>query len=499
MIETGPTVRSIILNGPNGFFNQPNALIFPELLVSTLIESKMHAGNHPWHKNLIYAASNGWQGPSRGRDQFRIMDPTRSENIERWRDAVKGVFQLPVGNLDYNLLARALATELTGINAERSSRIAVLPVTPATSILQTNDGCVGGNAEQYATIIEQHFSAGAAQYHGSAAGLVIEAMRRRLSKDNVLMGIEKTVRVGLLTTIDPDVSTESGVFVATPRETPQFDPPSYLTSGTPFSWFHESVIKLTNDEWVEALPARRWVDWVATSTRLAIGMGVLWRSRWNAKIGQLIMDDSDDISIHSLIKSMKRDPLITWHESRKPLRSRNVQPDLRRLIAKGAFIDILFENMLKVKTINLGDDFSDTIAHLRQNSRSEFQRGMAQDYLKNPKKNRRDDVETMLVARRTDGPHADHYGLLARHGKGTAKFLIVDPTTEVLALIASLACESPDGECTVGDVRAQLRSLGLEPSIPELVRRLELAGLCRGSADASEAVVVRSAFLGRGK
>ena len=61
-------------------------------------------------------------------------------------------------------------------------------------------------------------------------------------------------------------------------------------------------------------------------------------------------------------------------------------------------------------------------------------------------------------------------------------------------MIASLACDKPGGTTTLGAVKERLNYLGLKPDNSELLHELEKAGLARGSADADEAIQVRSAF-----
>ena len=62
-------------------------------------------------------------------------------------------------------------------------------------------------------------------------------------------------------------------------------------------------------------------------------------------------------------------------------------------------------------------------------------------------------------------------------------------------MIASLACDKPGGTTTLGAVKERLNYLGKADN-SELLHELEKAGLARGSADADEAIQVRSVFNG---
>ena len=88
----------------------------------------------------------------------------------------------------------------------------------------------------------------------------------------------------------------------------------------------------------------------------------------------------------------------------------------------------------------------------------------------------------------------DYYGMLSKRGRGTAVYRILDPSTEVLAVIASLARHSPHMDAQLGDVRRELSRLGLRPLAGDLAEKLETAGLCSKLADADDSVPVRCAF-----
>ena len=74
--------------------------------------------------------------------------------------------------------------------------------------------------------------------------------------------------------------------------------------------------------------------------------------------------------------------------------------------------------------------------------------------------------------------------------------MTVDPGTEWIAVVASLACGAPGQESNVRNVMDSLAELGMQPELNDLIALLERAGLARGSADADQAVIVHSAFSG---
>ena len=110
------------------------------------------------------------------------------------------------------------------------------------------------------------------------------------------------------------------------------------------------------------------------------------------------------------------------------------------------------------------------------------------------KENHWEAIRYSLGTRKETGLDADHYGFLQKVGR---KFLIIQPTSEWIAVVASLSCSRPDQRCTIREVRTEMESLGLRPSVSELMLQLERAGLARSSPDADDGVYVEAAFGGR--
>jgi hypothetical protein len=99
-------------------------------------------------------------------------------------------------------------------------------------------------------------------------------------------------------------------------------------------------------------------------------------------------------------------------------------------------------------------------------------------------------VRYALMVRPETGPFKDHYGLLRARGR----YLVIDPGTEWVTVMASLSCPSPGTQTDVASLMTSLAELGLRPELGDLIRLLERAGLAHGSADADQGVVVQSAF-----
>jgi hypothetical protein len=71
--------------------------------------------------------------------------------------------------------------------------------------------------------------------------------------------------------------------------------------------------------------------------------------------------------------------------------------------------------------------------------------------------------------------------------------LVPEPGAEWIVVMASLTA-GVGKSTTVGKVMADLNSLGIDMSLPELLRLVEVCGLAELTADADQAVIVDSAF-----
>jgi hypothetical protein len=86
---------------------------------------------------------------------------------------------------------------------------------------------------------------------------------------------------------------------------------------------------------------------------------------------------------------------------------------------------------------------------------------------------------------------ADFY-YLARTNSSRSVWL--HPGPEWLVVIASLLCQKPGGQCTLGQLLDDLAVLGIQVERSVLVALLEQAGLSTDSPDADNAIVIRAGF-----
>ena len=107
--------------------------------------------------------------------------------------------------------------------------------------------------------------------------------------------------------------------------------------------------------------------------------------------------------------------------------------------------------------------------------------------------NQKEFVKYLLLARSSDDDsvdQADFYYLACTN----SKHAWFRPGPEWLVVVASLLCVQPGGQCTLGELTADLACLGVRVERSVLVGLLEEAGVTTDSPDADNALIIRSGF-----
>ncbi|WP_309073794.1 hypothetical protein [Paenarthrobacter sp.] len=379
------------------------------------------------------------------------------------------------------LLGDAVSSSVTGIRIEKTGNQPSSPMTPALALMQNPRGVlVKQGPPDFGAIIESLFTVGHPLVGPSmsATELWLRASDKRLELDPLLSAIDSS----MMSTVFQDALRRRTSFPIAEDSVDWCG----LYPETPYEWFAKSWQALTSDEWVGALPARVWVDWATTVLRLAMGLGFLWEYAWYEALGMAIVQDSVPDTLEEL-RGTVRSPL-PWQSSRSSISVRDVGATIKGRIARGERI----RRSLKERIKDLNGN-PDAIEFLRSAARSDFRLSLAAEITekKDAGKLVWETVKYGLQVRESSGPFTDYYGILKTRGR---RYLVIDPGTEWIAVVASLACGSPGTQCNVGDVLRDLTILGMRPELGDLVSLLERAGMARGSADADHAVIVESAF-----
>lgn len=375
-------------------------------------------------------------------------------------------------------LAQAVIDSVAGVQAEKSANQAASPVTPAFALLQNMRGVQRTkNPPDLAEILEAmyaHGLSGATESLG-VAGRWLAAANQRCSIDPLLSALNEATMHELV---------GEGVEPADVRNL-HVRGDRLRLPGTPFAWFAVAWQRLTSPEWVSALPARVWVDWATTVLRLALGQGFLWEAAWYDALARAVVGEKR-FTLAEMLASVP-DPL-PWMSGRTSTAVSDVAPLLSWRVHRSALIRGHLSDWLQLQDDDL--DFDVAIASMSEDRELKSNLVAALNSREKSAPNTWEAIRYSLMSRDATGSHADYYGLLRSHGR----YLTVDPGTEWMAVVASLACEGPGKPTDVATLVKSLASLGLKPEVGDLIALLERAGLARGSADADQGVVVQSAF-----
>lgn len=367
-------------------------------------------------------------------------------------------------------VARAVASAVAGVRSSKGKSRAASPMTPALALMQNPEGMTGArNPANYASILEALFCLGGPTPHARVSQQWLHAAKTRLEIDPVL------------SSVDAAFSSVRANYVLRPESVSE-DCSELGWAHTPFGWFRDAWSKLTSPEWVSALPPRVWTDWATTVLRLALAMGFLWESERYVRVSRAAVAGHPAPTQTGLADPERPFELIPWVDASLPASSRNVRSIIRRKLFEGGRLRrvlVAAEERAGARDLDdelRGDEFRQAVEGALS----------AQDtprYLQN--------LNETVVYSLLRRDLTDHYGLLAARGNAIA---VINPGTEWIAVVASLAAGLPGSETHVGQVVHDLGRLGLQPRLPDLIRLLEAAGLARGSADADHGVRVDTAF-----
>lgn len=385
-----------------------------------------------------------------------------------------------------SVLASALIDSISGVRSTKGDSQAASPLTPSVALMQNIAGLMGApRPPDVGEIIEVLFALGAdgeVADGRTATSLWLEAAEHRLSVDPLLRAVDTAV-------------TEQFLGGARQQRRGPFGPRREVPHGsmaqTPFAWFRDTWIALTSDAWVDALPARVWVDWATTVLRLAYGLGFMWESVWYETIAREIVSPQTSDLTWSAVRSLMP-TTIPWRSSRRGSETRDVASLISRRSYRADQIRHAIEDW-DGNDLSSGSSFEESGHAMRADMElvSRLANCLRSTDNQRSGKNLWEASVYSLQTRALSGPNADYYGLLRRSGR---RYLNVDPGTEWIAVVASLACGSPGATVSVSRVLQDLGALGVRPELPDLIALLERAGLARGSADADQGVLVQAAF-----
>lgn len=410
----------------------------------------------------------------------------------------------------------ALFDSLRGPKAKDAKRRIVLPMSPALAVLQDARGLSGReNPPNTATIVEQIYRLGAESTEGRSLAVekLWSAMHQLLENDPLLRAINESILRGVL---PPEISTSLStvnqarfIQLSSRLERDLPNPLDFPTN--PFRWFHVSWNRLTSPEWTSSMSSRRWLAWATSLIRTGVGFAYLWEARWYETLAREVIGLSDEPSriprdSRQLCADIVLSPTVHWLERTRGVSDKDISGKLKKLVYRGTGInrtlDAYFSALKKRDHTLLEVSFVEGLKILAGDKELvEDLRKVWDGTAPDKSKNSWEFVRYLLMSRSNDvdqsrsesAEQRDFYGLFRKSG---SRYLFVDPSTEWVAVVASLARLSPTSNSTLAAVLDDLRRLGLQPSVDTLTEYLEVAGLARSAPDADIGIRVASAFGG---
>ncbi len=528
------TGRDLILK-----ITRPQYVPFPEMFISSLAWSLAKDSLPGWSKpeekggneiGLIYELSATAREPAR---LTYVATRPESDNREvgRWlQNLAAADIRFEHSEEDG---ARSIADALKGVTIEKSTRQAATPLSPFIALLQNAAGVYAkAGPPDLGNTIEQIFALGNTDLanrvepqlepRDSAAALWLLAMKTRLENDDLLRQLDRAVAYSI-----SNHTLNSSNDVNIDEVFPHYEDDESLLQyrqsisdkistidlgfDTPFAWFYDAWTKLTDPKWILALPARRWVDWATTVLRVAFGFSYVWEANWCIAIASVITDPQTEPNYEekSLYHSrsidatpekvdldyLKKSPRLSgasamrWKDSENSVSLRDVAPALRVTLSRGLRIRQILEEAIPKDTKK---SIEETLFDLHSNNvvKDELRVALKEKF-QSQAKSLWEAVKYSLLTRKQDGESADFYGLLKAI---LPKYTVIEPATEWIAALSSIAIDNPGGQGNLGTILDDLRRLGLRPSVSELTHHLESAGLAQSAADADTAVSILSAY-----
>lgn len=404
--------------------------------------------------------------------------PSSAEETKAFGAALKAAGIL--SSHDQTVIGEAFVHGISGVSSAKGKGQASSPMTPSLALLQNVAGVHAAlRPPNLGRTIELLQILGASTVPPLTASQAwATAAEQRLSMDPLLRVVDAAVNASLL---------PSGRIRRSASRLEESENWAGLFPQSPFSWFSRMWPKITSSEWVEALPARVWTDWATTVLRLAFGASYLWEASWYESMARVVL--SDEAPTWERIRE-EMPPVLVWRSASAATSVRDLAPVLMRRVHRSTLIMREIEGWIDQGRQHLEADKALAEMHADGDLRRTLVKALSSNENSSTGNSIWEAIKYVLKVRDPFGEYADHYGLLRQNNR----YLTVEPRTEWAAVVASLSCDGPHGECTVGSIMADLEELGIRPEMIDLIALLERAGLARGSADADQGVRVRSAF-----
>ena len=478
----------------------------PDVLQSALGWSFFDAASTDTARGFIYDRQSSTQ-PKRVR--VASTRPDLPDN-RIWISALHVQGLLTEGGPVDGVMARAAAESLIGVEPLKGTGITAAPLGLSASLLQDPSGAMGvANPPNFAALINQLFLLGSrpakrpAVPAKLASELWYEAITKIANGNRLLRSIDAALFQAVIKS-----NLDTGALVEWPPRNrapnklslPE-SPPDWWTgedfacSETPFGWFADSWKKLCSEEWIQALPPRRWTDWASCLVRQALAFCFLWEAHFFTNLARyIVLDESEPPESVAARITFPPIGLVPWVTAGS-IAALDVKPGMRNMLRIGHACRAALWKWQETTPQPSDSTLVSMLRHARRRATKALRRQLL-DALDGSAqagglRNLVETVEYSLLCRRDTGRSADFYGFTKTVSR---RFTHVAPSPEWIVVMSSVAARGPGLDCSLADVLASLRRLGLQPRIDTLVRELERAGLCASAPDGDEGILVSPAF-----
>lgn len=391
---------------------------------------------------------------------------------------------------------------------------ACVPVHPSLVALQTLHGLVNKESpSNLARAIETIAWLGGAASRGQAAATYLSLFATRPADpkhgltgfmDWILPEVARQVWAKL----PAQVRVTPAVWPSWPGVLPAMPSPSDLSlmarhTRTPFSWFWQKWQTLCGQGWYDALPPRRFTDWALCLLRTGLAFTYLWEADFFCRLHEcfcLASRGATPVDAMQRVRSLLCEGAIlgSIEPFSIPASQKNMWTALAELIAKGYEArEAIYSWLTPLGAIapsgnSVLERLESFIAGLSTMSlptlSSRIQIG------KRTANNQKEFVRYLMLPRSSDDDSVDQADFYYLARTNASRSVWLHPGPEWLVVVASLLCQKPGGQCTLGQLLEDLSVLGIQVERSVLVGLLEQAGLSTDSPDADNAIVIRAGF-----
>lgn len=400
---------------------------------------------------------------------------------------------------DAELFSKAMLNSVAAPRSQRDHSKTCAPVHRGSIPLQTLSGAVNKNAPpNLARAVEVMAQLGGAGYEG-AAGALLAAALDQTSEDLPSKFFDHVAPVVWAREGNANLQDWPGVLsLVLPPDAGDHRGLGGLCASGPQGWFWTRWNDLLNPAsgWRDALPDRRFVDWATCLARTGLAMTYLWEAATFRALRDLCLDPGPEA--WDRFRSMFISPtLLAIAPRATPAAEKHINGLLDAGLgdgyyARAAILEASEGEALRDLALDLDGGWEAAAAGLEDLG---LERKDAYRDPKQAPKTLKEFVRYLMLARVAGGAGADEADLyyLARTDR-RGRQIWVEPGPEWMVVVASLATGGPGRQCTLQDVMADLRRMGISIERATLVDLLEGAGLTQDSPDADDAIVINSGF-----